>query len=200
MDTWPADFGITLNHLVTYFISTKLDNGYKTRGLYTANRRSCNLAQMRNDIVKEAQAQEASHLLFLDSDMYFPPETLNRLLAHDLPIVACNYVRRCDPPTPTAIRNGQLLHLYAPTTGLTEVEIAGTGVMLIRMDVFNELSKPYFLFEYLPDMDCISTDDVYFCKKARQAGIPIWIDNDLSHEIAHIGQYKYTFKTREGIN
>jgi hypothetical protein len=64
-----------------------------------------------------------------------------------------------------------------PNTEWIEIEKAGTGVMAVRKSVFHRLKRPYFQFSY--DADGISTsgEDVYFCAKARAAGLRIWGNN-----------------------
>jgi hypothetical protein len=34
-------------------------------------------------------------------------------------------------------------------------------------------------------------EDIYFCIKAKDAGIDTYVDHDLSMEIGHIGNYTY---------
>jgi hypothetical protein len=34
-------------------------------------------------------------------------------------------------------------------------------------------------------------EDYYFCYKARQKGIRVWVDNDLTKEVFHIGRKEY---------
>ena len=64
---------------------------------------SCSmLTESRHRLVAEALAWEADHMLCLDADHVFPPDTLMRLLAHNLPVVGANYPRRFTPTAPTA--------------------------------------------------------------------------------------------------
>ncbi len=54
------------------------------------------IMEARNACVAAAEQIGASHILFIDSDMSFPPDTLDRLLAHHVDIVGGNYVRRTE--------------------------------------------------------------------------------------------------------
>ena len=64
---------------------------------------SCSmLTESRHRLVAEALAWGADHMLCLDADHVFPPDTLVRLLAHGLPAVGANYPRRFAPTAPTA--------------------------------------------------------------------------------------------------
>src|SRR5210317_1806542 len=50
--------------------------------------------EMRNVIIRNAVAMGCSHLMFLDADMVYPPDTISKLLAHDLPVVGALTFRR----------------------------------------------------------------------------------------------------------
>src|SRR5688572_24818178 len=64
---------------------------------------SCSmLTESRHRLAAEALAWEADYMLWLDADHVFPPDTLVRLLAHNLPAVGANYPRRFAPTAPTA--------------------------------------------------------------------------------------------------
>jgi len=57
----------------------------------------------RESLAKEALADGAEYILWVDSDMRFPKNTLERLLAHGKKIVGVNAVTRRKPVLPTAI-------------------------------------------------------------------------------------------------
>jgi hypothetical protein len=68
--------------------------------------------------------------------------------------------------------------------------------MMIKASVFAKLEEPYFYFEQLPNNKILG-EDIYFCIKAKDAGIDTWVDHDLSMEIKHIGQYTYSWANIE---
>ena len=75
-----------------------------------------------------------------------------------------------------------------PASGdLLEMQRIPTGCLLIKMHVFDKLSKPYFRFETDAD-GAIVGEDYVFCDRARAAGFRIWCDAVMSREIGHIGQ------------
>lgn len=138
----------------------------------------------RNQCVGAAQIMKATHLLFLDSDMVFPPDTLKRLLSHDKDIVGASYSKRVEPFHPlTVTEEGELTYI---TAGLRRVKLLPTGCMLIRLRVFEALSKPFF--NLVTEGDQLRGEDYYFCEQARAAGFEIWCDGDLSLQLGHIGQ------------
>lgn len=150
------------------------------------------IANLRQMAVQLAQGANASHLLFLDSDMRFPEDTLDRLLAHDKDIVAGNSVQRTAPQWWNARLNGQSVSSVG-RTGLEKVDSVGCGVMLIRLGVFNVLRRPWFDTPY--DGQTHLGEDITFCKVARSAGFEIWIDHDLSQSIRHEGSIEWGVET-----
>jgi hypothetical protein len=74
--------------------------------------------------------------------------------------------------------------------GIGRADGIGCGVMLIKASVFKKIEFPYFYFEQLPNEKLLG-EDIYFCVKAKDAGIETYVDHDLSKEIGHVGNYTY---------
>jgi hypothetical protein len=143
------------------------------------------VAQARNDGVEHARNFKADFIFFLDSDMLFPPTALFRLLLHRKDIVGATYTKRV---APFEILGTQLAEQPAvPSGDLLEMQRIPTGCLLIKMSVFDQLSKPYFRFETNAN-GAIVGEDYVFCDRAREAGFQIWCDAVMSREIGHIGQ------------
>jgi hypothetical protein len=141
----------------------------------------------RNQIVEASRLAKATHLLFLDSDLTFPHNTLARLLARGKDIVGGVYVQRVPPHHPLGMTlEGK--H-EAVTQGLRRMKIMPTGCLLLRLEIFDKLPKPWF--NTRAEGEKILGEDYYFCERAREAGFEIWCDGDLSRELAHIGQKAY---------
>ena len=152
----------------------------------------------REVVVKAAYQHQATHLLWLDSDMRFPTETALRLLAHDQPIVGANYVMRAANPVFTAMKDGKRVETLPYSTGLEEVDVIGMGVLLMRMDVLDVLQKPFFTHGINEDGGDIG-EDVMFCRALQDAGHRIYVDHDLSKEVGHIGQFTFGIPTGEPV-
>jgi hypothetical protein len=156
------------------------------------------IPQQRNTLVNKALQLDMTHIFFLDSDMRFPPDTLDALLAHNEPFVAANYPTRRVPVYPTARvmnEDGTQYHAVyqeASDEGLREVELVGLGVALIDLDVFRNLAKPWFLFTYHPEIDDYTGEDYFFSHHARAAGVKILVDQGLSYEIKHVGETEFS--------
>lgn len=152
------------------------------------------LPSVRHDLIMAAKKQSATHMLWLDSDMEFPPDTLHRLMKHDKEIVAANYVTRKLPIIPVSQDlNSQRVNSNGKT-GLQEVRHCGLGVCLVDMKVIEAMEPPYFMFGYTKSGKFVG-EDVFFLHRARNNGTKVYIDHDLSNEVAHIGEYRYDMES-----
>lgn len=137
---------------------------------------------------------QASHVLWLDTDMQLPADTALRLwknmAEHNAPIVACNCVMRDRRRIFTAQFDGEHVATRPTSTGLQSVDSVGLAVMLMRTDIVRDWPRPWFLHG-MNDTGGDIGEDRMFCRALRDAGHEILIDHDLSKEIGHIGQYTY---------
>jgi hypothetical protein len=184
-DTVPAAFAVDLAQLY----ATTIARGpwaTVTVGFLTAT-----YIHMGREYFLEASIRQgATHVLWLDTDMSFPPETAIRLARHEQPIVACNYVTRDGNQTFTARREGQRIATTPTSTGLEAVDWVGFGVLLMRTDIMQRLARPWFRHGLNVRGGDIG-EDLMCCRALRAAGHEIYVDHDLSKEIGHIGQYTY---------
>lgn len=146
---------------------------------------SQNVADVRNELVKQAIMNNSTHLLMLDTDQVYPEDLVEKLIIHNLPIVGGKVHRRYHPYDPILYKYDEENKRYYLTpdevwknTPLVEVEATGTGCLMINMGVFDKLEYPWFKF-----LDKNETEDgkpvgedIYFCRKAREANIPIYVD------------------------
>lgn len=160
----------------------------------------------RCDLVRDAlEKTNCTHMLFLDTDMRFPWQLPLRLLAHNKDIVAVNYSTRKGAPKPItfldlSVKKGTGRFLQPPAdpstltkeNALVKVQAVGMGAALIRREVFEALSYPWFETVYDHVNRKWVGEDVDFCLKAEKAGYEVWVDQLLSEEIGHIGNFEYT--------
>ena len=156
----------------------------------------------REKLVEHALDGNCDYILFIDSHMRFPKNTIDRLLKHDKPIVGVNATTRTVPVKPTAkqleIDEEKKENYWYPViskgkTGIEQVTAIGCGVMLVKAEVFKNTPKPWFWFYQIPGGKTLG-EDVHFCVAAADAGYETWVDHDLSQEIGHVGQYTYGWK------
>jgi len=183
LDMVAADFAFSLARLI----------GRGTPTMTVVDARSSDVAWSRNECVRQALAGPYSHLLFLDSDMNFPADTLTRLLGHGKPIVGATYVRRNAPFNLLGAFPGDTV----ASTGVVEALELPAGCLLINVAVLRKLSWPWFRFDYGPEPGQRIGEDIWFCRKAREAGVKVWCDLDLTKELHHVGTKQYN--TQDGI-
>lgn len=150
------------------------------------------IAQQRNTLVEQAISIKATHILWLDSDMHVPTNTVESLLSHDKSIVAATYSTRVKPQKSVAFSDQYNLNLrLSASSGLHKVFAVGLGCMLVDIEVYKNLPKPWFHYVWNEDTQDLSGEDIYFCKLANDNGYEIFIDCDLSQNVAHFGTKAY---------
>jgi len=158
----------------------EIDNFIIQQGAY--------IHENREMVAEMAQKDGYTHLFFVDWDMVFGPYVPLQLLEHDKDIVAAMYQVKVIPSRPvTLIEDGrQMLNEEVPK-GLFKAYATGAGCMLIKMSVFDKVPRPWFSHDRSKDI--IEGEDVWFCKRAREAGFDIWVDPNIP--ISHTGLYNY---------
>ena len=151
------------------------------------------IADQRCKLVEMSLGQDCDYVLFLDSDMTFPVNLVERMVAHDKDIVACNYATRRLPVKTVAFKSFENLeNMYSlGKGGLEECDAVGMGVMLVKAEVFRKLKYPWFQIHYMPNARIWMGEDMYFCKLAKAGGYKIWIDHSLSNEVGHSGSFVF---------
>lgn len=150
----------------------------------------------RSKLMQQAIEDGCTHLLFVDCDQTFPAFTLRKLLSHKKEVVACNVAVKQIPSCPTARykpKNGNPpvpVFTKPDSKGLEEVWRIGTGVMLIDLSIVPRLKEPWFKVSW-GDEEAQYGEDWWFCERVEEAGIPIYIDHDLSWEVGHLGLMEY---------
>lgn len=149
---------------------------------------SCDIASSRMWLAHQALEKGATHLFFVDSDMLFPPDTLKKLLAHDKGIVGVEYNKR---KFPLETVTSYLPYVEKSESEPFKVNIAGTGALLIKTDVFKnpKVDKNWFSFGRNAEGKNVIGEDGWFCLNARNAGYDVWVDPTI--KVLHLGEYGY---------
>jgi len=144
------------------------------------------IAENRAYITTQALKNKSDYLLFCDDDMVFPPDTLERLLAHKKDVIGVASHSRCLPlKTTVQLLDGTVSAEFPKE--LLEVKQVGTGIMLIDIKVFEKIDKPYFNTKSHENGFTLMGEDAWFCSQAKQAGFHIYCDGSL--KIGHVGDY-----------
>lgn len=147
------------------------------------------LPRARSELVKYAEDKQATHILWLDSDMRFPKDALLRLLLREVPIVGANYPTRIPPILPTAL--GMDRQPIFAAEDMVDASLIGFGCLLTEMEVFRKIGKPYFALGYSREADDFSGEDAFFCHRALQSEYRILVDASLSEEVQHLGTFAF---------
>jgi len=152
------------------------------------------LLNQRERLLEQAKKVNSDYILWIDSDMMFPSTTAIRLLEHNKDIVACNYTKRTKPLKTVAYTNLNDWDSWVPMEPqdeLVKVQGVGMGCMLMKLDVFEKIQKPYFEFRYKEDTQDYFGEDFILLGKLREQGYDVYIDTVLSMDIKHLGIYAF---------
>ena len=144
------------------------------------------IGQARDDIVQRAVDANCDYVLFFDDDMIFGRDCFLRLWRHQKPFVGALAFTAREPIAPVLYRFRRTWNFEKqrddvdigvmfdyPKDQLVQVDGMGTGVVLISMDVFRKLPKPWF------DGAVTAGEDIHLCWKMYQQGIPVYCDTSV---------------------
>jgi FkbM family methyltransferase len=158
-----------------------------------------NIDQVRN-LIADWVVKGFDYLFSVDSDISFPSNTLERLLAHDVDVVSGLYIQRKPGLHILEIyepnENGGVVNMpYPKLKGRRLVEVAGCGFgcALVKAEVLREIGYPQFKYYSAIDHRNTVSEDVDFCKKARDKGFKIWADPNVL--CSHTGSFTFNVDT-----
>jgi len=156
------------------------------------------LSKQRNMIVEKFLSDKnyGNWLLFCDADMVFRPDHLFQLIRADKDIISALTVK----PSPPYSFNCALFDadekcfrsiVRYPTDGPFCVHAAGTGFLLIKRHVLENIKPPWF-FNGITGRheDYLLGEDFTFCLIAQQNGYNIWVHPHC--QIGHKGKHVFT--------
>ncbi|AMK19337.1 hypothetical protein [Sphingobium sp. MI1205] len=148
-----------------------------------------------------------THLLFIDADIEFRPHDVIRLLADDKDLVVGAYKKKNerDEYAISFLPDAAATLEQCPDTGTVKIARAGTGFMMIRRTVFEQLryampelhyvdhstltgSRPMVAyFEHIVRDGRRWSEDYTFCERWRAIGGDIWLDTAIT--LGHWGPH-----------
>jgi len=184
------DFNISRNALFQYELRRK--NPEYQVGFLDKDNVSL-LPSGREYVLRSAVEKGASHILFIDDDMKFPRDTLQRLVVHKKQAIGCNCVLKENKFLAYTARDMDDHELSShDKKGIQEVSKNGLGIFLLDLSVLDNIPAPHFEVLWNDERKSYVGEDVRFAKILREGGVKIYIDHDLSKEIGHIGKCVYT--------
>ncbi len=161
----------------------------------------------RSVMASDALAEGFQEILWIDSDIAFKPDDVEKLRAHPLPLLCGVYAKKgrrefaCEflPETEKVV--------FGKQGGLLEIRYAGGGFLLTRRAVYEAMQqlpdlpvcnerfgtpiRPYFLPLVVPDGagSWYLGEDYAFCERARRCGFKVMADTSI--RLWHVGTYHY---------
>lgn len=149
-----------------------------------------NTAENRNWITAQAVKAGCTHIFFVDDDMIYAPDTVEKLLSHDKDIVGAKYHVRRD----VSEGNPDVIEYFdyeqdKDSKGLFQCKALGGGCILVKIDIFKVVPQPWFGYKWNEYGMVTMSNDWYFAEKVRECNFDIWCDPSLYP--AHIGTKEY---------
>ena len=170
-------------------------------------------AMARNRIAADALDAGYDYVLMVDNDIGFEPDALSHLLEHECDFVMGYYLNRYARGERKLVNTYKLgagwdmyeadeLHALCDTgTHTVRVKGGGMGFALIRASLFERVKFPWFEWADigrserraddvygLSDAFLSGGEDVNFCNRCADAGVPIYVDTRVAcgHEFREV--------------
>ena len=162
----------------------------------------------RNEAAVDAITQEADRVLWIDSDMVFKSDMMERMSARldqGCEMVCGLFFKRVLPTSPviykqleppTMNKDGSktpniIQYTDYPKDSLFEVEGCGFGAVMMTTELLKAVWDYYKQAPFMPLDWC--GEDMAFCYKARQIGRKIWCDSSI--KVGHMGKVEFNEQT-----
>ncbi len=181
------------------------------RGLTVRRYRStAAVDRTRCEMATAALAEKFDELFWIDSDIAFEPDDVERLRGHDLPIAGGLYAKKGAPGFAAYFEPGTERLEVGAGGGPRPVRYIGLGFLCTQRRVYEDMQRtfslpfcntrfgvpvvPYFLPMVIAD-DAhpggywYLGEDYSFCQRARSSGYEVIVDTAI--RLGHIGAYHY---------
>jgi hypothetical protein len=119
-------------------------------------------------------------VIFMEEDHSFTYEDFVKLVNYDVDIVSAVYCLKAEPYNPVAFIEPKVRLAKYTKTVLTKIYCGGLGLTVVKPKVFEKVEFPWFGHSF----EHGETDDMYFAKKAKEAGVDWFLANEI--EISHM--------------
>ncbi len=166
--------------------------------------------QGRSQMATDALLDGFDALMWIDSDVGFDADSVDRLREHDLPVVCGIYPKKGVRELACHLLPGTKNILFGQGGGLIEIKYAATGFLYTQRTVyetmieheklpicnkqFGRITVPYFLPMIKPDGEnhWYLGEDYAFCERAYRSGFRIMADTSI--RLTHIGRRDYSWE------
>ena len=163
--------------------------------------------QGRNQMATDALLDGYEETMWIDSDVDFHPDSVDRLRSHGLPIVCGIYPQKGKRALASHVMPGTPKVVFGKDGGLIGILYAGAGFLHVRREVYLAIQKRAAACRcatnvsraddsVLPldgpsaeDGHWYLAEDYAFCQRARPCGFKIMADTTI--RLWHIGSHAY---------
>ena len=163
--------------------------------------------QARNQLATDALLDGFQETMWIDSDVGFEADDVDRLRSHQHPVSSGIYAQKGKKSVASYLMPGMESITFGTNGGIIEILYAATGFLHVRRNVYLEvirqqqlpicneaLSKPMIPFfepmlHQIDDGTWYLVEDYAFSQRIRSAGFPIWADTSI--RLWHFGSYGY---------
>lgn len=176
------------------------------------------VGRARNGLTREFLESDCDDLLFIDSDLVFSMEQINRILSHSEDVVGGCYCKKQEG-SPQLVCNTMPGVLSPREDGLMNVRYVGTGFMKVSRRAF-ELQIQHFgnemrygldhdkgvteydfwhmgAYEFPDKSRRYLSEDWWFCQKWMDIGGQVWMDMNVL--LAHSGSAVYPLSYQKEV-
>lgn len=194
MDTWPINFGVSLIEMLMYSQQKFFGDEIKLCPISNSL-----IYDSRNLLSLTAIEQNFDYVMWLDSDMVFPPDLIEYMLGTmdilgDVDMLTEVYYMRKPPHSPVLysvieepeLKDGQVQKKIQTMTNIPDslftVEGCGFGCVMTKVsllkEVWDKFGPAFTPYTW-------ASEDMSFCYRVKQLGKKIWCDS--VRTIGHIG-------------
>lgn len=151
------------------------------------------LCAERNRLVEAFMKSDCTHMLCVDSDLGWPPQAVIEMLKKDCEFIAGVYPARKERSflfRPSLQENDSIF--IDKSKGLLKMEYIPAGFMLLKRSVIEKMISKFPETRFEPKDKNLPSgyalfnteimdgefwgEDYVFCRRAREAGVEIWVD------------------------
>ena len=167
--------------------------------------------QGRNQMASDAIAEGFAETMWIDADIAFDADDVDRIRRHNLPICCGIYPQKGRRFLAMQELPGAEKIVFGRAGGLIEILYAGTGFLHVRREAYETIRErqslplcnlafgngmvPYFLPMILNHPErgpWYLAEDYSFSERARRSGFQIMADTTI--RLRHIGKYGYSWE------
>ena len=166
--------------------------------------------QGRNQLATDAINDGFEETFWIDSDIEFDPDDVEKLRGHNLPVSCGIYPKKGKRALACHVLPGTESITFGVDGGLVEIQYAGAGFLHVRREVYEVLCSqlelpvcnlrwgrqmiPFFqpLVSQTEQGGWYLAEDYAFCERVRRCGFRVFADSSI--RLSHIGKYGFSWE------